>query len=45
MAVLRAVWPPSVGSSTSLPFALRRFISSTSRAMIFSMHSGVIGSM
>ena len=45
IAVFSAVWPPRVGSSTSLPLAPRRSISATSRAMIFSMHSGVIGSM
>ncbi len=59
MAVLSAVCPPRVGSSTSLwgtsDFGLwtsvsptgtpRRRISSSSRAMIFSTTSGVIGSM
>ena len=45
IAVLSAVWPPSVGSRTSLPFAPRRFISSFSRMRIFSTHSGVMGSM
>ena len=45
IALFGAVWPPRVGSSASFPFAPIRFISSTSRAIIFSMHSGVIGSI
>ena len=45
IAVLRAVWPPRVGSSTSLPCAPRRCISACSRTMIFSTASGVTGSM
>ena len=45
IAVFNAVWPPSVGSKTNFPFTPSFFISSFSRTMIFSMHSGVIGSM
>ena len=45
IAVFSAVCPPSVGSSTSLPLARKRCSSAVSRAMIFSTHSGVIGSM
>jgi hypothetical protein len=67
IAVLSAVWPPSVGKSTSLcgteveaeaaltarearalPVSTGTpifFISSSSRTMTFSRHSGVMGSM